>query len=97
MKGQEASGGRVRYRVLGRVQGVGFRWWTARQARALGLAGTVRNRPDGAVEVEAAGPAGALERLHRALQEGPPGARVVALESLEPGAEPLPEPFRIVA
>lgn len=72
------------YRVTGRVQGVGFRWWTQRVAEELGLIGDVRNLPDGAVEVRAAGAASALDALERALHEGPPSARVegVAVETL---------------
>jgi len=62
--------------VQGRVQGVGFRWWTADEARELGLRGTVRNLPDGGVEVEAEGPAPALEEFLRRLKRGPILARV---------------------
>ncbi|HET8901877.1 MAG TPA: acylphosphatase [Holophagaceae bacterium] len=40
---------RTAFRVTGRVQGVGFRWWAEAQAQSLGLAGFVRNEPDGAV------------------------------------------------
>ncbi|HJU74858.1 MAG TPA: acylphosphatase [Gemmatimonadaceae bacterium] len=64
------------FEVTGRVQGVGFRWFVREQARALDLAGWVRNLPSGAVELVAAGPPGALDKLERALREGPPGARV---------------------
>ena len=49
------------FRVCGRVQGVGFRWWTRRRASDLGLRGTVRNRPDGSVEIHAAGEPDMLE------------------------------------
>ena len=62
--------------VTGRVQGVGFRYSTIRQARALGLAGTVSNRVDGSVEVHAEGPRPSLERLLAWLSRGPPGAHV---------------------
>jgi acylphosphatase len=47
----------VRIAVRGRVQGVGFRDWVMRRARALELAGWVRNRSDGSVEIFAAGEA----------------------------------------
>ncbi len=62
--------------VTGVVQGVGFRWFVLEQARALGLAGTVRNRPDGSVEIVAEGPRPALVRLIRLVTTGPPLARV---------------------
>lgn len=70
-----------RFRVRGRVQGVGFRMATQREAAALGLAGWVRNEPEGSVEGEVWGadPA-ALARFRDWLREGPPGARVDALE-----------------
>jgi acylphosphatase len=72
----EASVTRRGFRVSGRVQGVGFRWWTRRTAQQLGLGGSVRNLPDGGVEVHAAGSADVVARLEAALHEGPPGARV---------------------
>ena len=46
---------RVRLVVTGRVQGVGFRWFIRNEATSLGLSGTVRNRDDGAVEIDAEG------------------------------------------
>ncbi len=66
----------VAYRVTGRVQGVGFRWWTRALALRLGLRGTVRNLSDGRVEVQAEGPVEAVEALETELWKGPPGARV---------------------
>ncbi len=60
-----------RYRVEGEVQGVGFRWYVREQARALELAGWVRNEPDGAVVVVASGEAAALDTLERQLHIGP--------------------------
>lgn len=71
--------------VHGRVQGVGFRWWTSRTASAMGLHGTVRNRSDGTVEVRARGPAEELTRLAALLERGPRGARVERLERFDPG------------
>ena len=59
--------------VTGLVQGVGFRWTAQRAARSLGIAGTVRNRPDGSVEIEAHGAPEALDNLARTLRTGMPG------------------------
>lgn len=81
--------------VRGRVQGVGFRWWTARQARQLGLGGTVRNLPDGSVEVFARGEADALEELRRRLAVGPGAAIVGAVDPADPPVD-LPDRFEIV-
>lgn len=87
------------YRVAGRVQGVGFRWFVREQARAIGLAGTVRNETDGSVHVIARGTVGMLEQLERALRVGPGGSRVDAvdtLESVSADAGPtLPFPFAV--
>jgi acylphosphatase len=67
---------RVRIVVQGRVQGVGFRSFVWMRARQLGLAGEVRNRPDGRVEVVAEGERTHLDELLRVLWTGPPAARV---------------------
>lgn len=69
--------------VTGRVQGVGFREWTARQARAKGIAGWVRNCSDGSVEAVVSGPDAMVEALIAALHEGPPAARVANLRVSE--------------
>jgi acylphosphatase len=69
-----------RYLVRGRVQGVGFRWFTLRAARGLGLRGYVRNLPDGSVEVVAAGASAALDQLAAKLASGPSGALVQHVE-----------------
>lgn len=69
----------VRLQIEGRVQGVGFRWWTVRQALALRITGWVRNRRDGSVEVLAIGEATALEALADACGRGPKGAEVQTL------------------
>lgn len=83
------------YEVHGRVQGVGFRWSTTRTARNLGIAGTVRNRSDGAVEVHAEGSPDALRELEDWLREGPREARVQRIEEI-PADEGLPPRFRIL-
>jgi acylphosphatase len=62
--------------VRGRVQGVGFRFFVERQARAIGLTGYVRNSGDGSVEVVAEGPRLLLESLLQDLRRGPRTAQV---------------------
>ncbi len=80
------------------VQGVGFRWFTLRAARRLGLAGWVRNETDGSVEVVAEGDERAMELFVEELRGGPEGAAVSEVRrSPEPPAEEgLPSPFEIV-
>lgn len=77
----------VVFRVHGRVQGVGFRWWTRRTASRLGLTGFVRNLPDGTVEVRARGPSDALQELEDSLHEGPSSARVRRVERRQAGGD----------
>lgn len=74
--------------VHGRVQGVGFRWFVRTEARRLGLAGWVRNIPDGTVEVRASGIAQFLNALEQAIQRGPEGASVT---QVTPVLEPAPD------
>jgi acylphosphatase len=62
--------------VEGRVQGVGFRAFVAREAGRLALAGWARNRRDGSVEILVAGPEPAVEALIAAARRGPPASRV---------------------
>lgn len=90
------DGERRAYRISGRVQGVGFRWWTRNLARSLELRGTVRNHPDGSVQVRAEGRTEALERLEAELASGPPTADVRHVDKEEPGEEELPAGFEIV-
>jgi acylphosphatase len=71
---------RLHVTIRGGVQGVGFRYFVLRRARALGLTGWVRNRADGTVEVDAEGDRAALEGLLERLREGPPGATVAGVE-----------------
>jgi acylphosphatase len=84
-----------RVSVRGRVQGVWFRASTAERASALGLCGSAENRPDGSVLVLAAGPPEALSRLVEWLHQGPPMARVdaVEVEVIEPASRDWPETF----
>lgn len=74
---EAVSAQRLTARVSGRVQGVGFRWWTRRQAVALGLTGWVMNADDErSVDVLAEGEGPALDELERRLRTGPSGAQV---------------------
>lgn len=93
---QRGSNERRGYRVVGRVQGVGFRWWTAREAEKLGVVGTVENRPDGSVEVMARGALAELAQLEQALTRGPRLSRVERIESIEFRLSSDAEGFRIL-
>jgi len=76
--------------ISGRVQGVGFRVWMLDAARALGVAGWVRNRSDGSLEALVAGDTAAVEELLRACRRGPRMAVVSTIE--EELAEPPDRP-----
>ncbi len=86
--------------VHGRVQGVGFRWFVRTEARRLGLAGWVRNLPDGTVEMRASGIAQFLAALEQAIQHGPESAAVTKLVHVETPAPDArtdtPYPFIIL-
>jgi acylphosphatase len=70
-----------RYRIGGRVQGVGFRWFAHDAAAREGLHGWVRNLPDGSLEAFVEGERESLERLEAALRRGPASARVDRFET----------------
>lgn len=74
--GEPGRAVRLEATVMGRVQGVGFRWFVVERAMALGVAGWVANRPDGGVECVAEGARPILEQLLRMLAEGPVSATV---------------------
>ena len=76
-----------RYRVSGRVQGVGFRMFAADCARREGLSGFVRNLADGAVEAVAEGDLDSVTRFEAALWRGPSHARVATVDVAD--SEPL--------
>ena len=87
----------IHLELRGRVQGVGFRWFVMEIARDLGLAGWVRNRPDGVVEIAAAGNPEALAKLETLVTAGPPGASVEEVRRLGAVApDSLENPFGIV-
>ena len=86
----------VHLQVVGKVQGVGFRWFTRVAARRLQLSGWVTNRPDGSVEVAATGRPDKLDEFRRLLKQGPDGAQVETLVDLAPiDEEELAFPFVI--
>lgn len=72
---------RVIARITGHVQGVTYRATARREARQRGLTGWVRNEPDGAVRLEVEGDAAAVGAFLTWCAEGPPGARVAAVET----------------
>ena len=75
-----------RFVVSGRVQGVGFRYFTQDAALREGVTGWVRNLPDGRVEALVEGDAEAVTRVERSVRSGPRGARVekVSVDVEEP-------------
>jgi acylphosphatase len=81
----------VRRRVIvhGRVQGVWFRGATEAQARAAGVSGWVRNRPDGTVEAVFEGGEEAVAQLVAWCRVGPRAARVERVECLDEAPEGL--------
>jgi acylphosphatase len=66
----------VELRVHGRVQGVGFRYYTRHAASRIGITGWVRNEPDGSVTIHAEGTADQLRRMEEFAREGAPAAKV---------------------
>ena len=85
----------VRVRIEGRVQGVGFRYWTERVASELGLAGWVRNRRDGTVEALLSGPPEDVEEMLERCRDGPPSAAVTSVTILEEGGS-APDDFEVL-
>jgi len=84
-----------RLMIAGRVQGVGFRYALADEARARSLGGWVRNRRDGTVEALLIGPEAEVESLIEWTRHGPPGARVTSV-AVEPATSDLAA-FEIVS
>ena len=72
-----------RYVVRGRVQRVGFRYFVENAAQREGIQGYVRNQHDGSVEVVAEGDADAILRFEMAVRQGPSGARVDEIDTVE--------------
>jgi acylphosphatase len=87
---------RVRLRVSGRVQGVGFRWFVVAEGRRLGIRGWVRNNADGSVELEAEGTPAELNSLRTRVAKGPPASRVDSVQDLVASSDELPARFATV-
>ena len=86
----------IHLRIVGRVQGVGFRWFVCERASELGVAGWVKNTPAGDVELAASGDDAKLSLLESAVARGPEGARVSSVHRLAPASgTTYPSPFRI--
>jgi acylphosphatase len=82
--------------IIGRVQGVGFRWWVRSLADRMGLSGWVMNGADErSVELVAEGSAASLDQLERLLRQGPPGAAVDRVEATRSPASGTYERFQI--
>jgi len=70
----------ARFIIHGRVQGVGFRAFVAREAARRGLGGWVRNRRDGTVEALITGDAAAIDEMAERCRQGPPVSLVHKVE-----------------
>ena len=81
--------------IQGRVQGVGFRIWTEREAARRNLDGWVRNRADGTVETLFAGDEAAVQSMIQACRRGPAHAIVATVAELDPLPDPGPG-FRVL-
>jgi acylphosphatase len=84
-----------RYRVTGRVQGVGFRYFVYREATTMGIDGWVRNRADGTVEALVAASDEDHAILRCRLEQGPRISRVTAVEEVDELDEAVTPGFEI--
>jgi acylphosphatase len=78
--------------IKGRVQGVFYRAWSSEQAKSLGLAGWLRNRGDGSVEMLIGGDSAAVQQMIELCRQGPEAARVDEVD-IEETSEATPEGF----
>jgi len=75
-------------KITGRVQGVGFRYYTRKNASDLNIKGWVKNMPDGSVETVIAGTPASVEEMKKRLREGPRSARVDHVKELSQDGKP---------
>ena len=80
--------------VTGRVQGVGYRMWTEREAQALGLRGWVRNEADGSVAALVGGPQEAVAKMLDLFWSGPRASAVTGVTTKPADPSELPQDFR---
>jgi len=81
----------------GRVQGVGFRWTVVEHAEALGLVGSVKNVPDGTVEMHGYGAKEALEKCIESILQAPGIAHIAEHTiTFDQAQAPLPKEFTII-
>jgi acylphosphatase len=93
---QDEAVERLSATIVGRVQGVGFRWWVRSLADRMSLTGWVMNGADErSVELVAEGRAAALDQLERLLHQGPPGAAVDRVEATRSPASGTYDRFQI--
>jgi acylphosphatase len=85
-----------RWIVVGKVQGVGYRYFARQAAQSLGVRGWIRNLPDGSCEVQVAGAAETLQRFKEELLRGPRGARVEGIDEEDLVQVPRWQGFQIV-
>ena len=79
--------------IHGRVQGVGFRMWTEREAHVLRLRGWIKNEPDGSVTALVGGPEEVVARMIELFWSGPRGAAVTSVEAKPVNPADLPAGF----
>ncbi|PSH56937.1 acylphosphatase [Phyllobacterium endophyticum] len=82
--------------IRGKVQGVGFRYWTQTEAQKLGLRGWVRNESDGSVCALIVGPEHAVDKMLKRFEEGPGAASVSRVTSESSGKGQSADGFNIV-
>jgi acylphosphatase len=87
---------RVRVRIHGRVQGVFFRAEARSRAESLGIAGWVRNAPDGSVEALFEGEPDRVDSMVEWCRHGPSGAHVTEVEVFEEEAGQAERGFRVL-
>ena len=86
---------RRHFLIEGRVQGVGFRHWTAAKAQKLEVSGSVRNLAGGSVEVQAQGREDSLDLFEEWLRKGPSSARIVRVTVIDRPVEESEVAFHI--